>query len=74
MSQGESYVWSLPGGTAPDRMYTQDKVNSSCMGCHPKEKIDTPQHMGILADLGGPKVCTDCHGNHRLPQRRCKWK
>jgi hypothetical protein len=19
-------------------------------------------------------VCTDCHGNHRLPQRRCKWK
>ncbi len=67
--------WGSGGnGTAPDRMYTRDKINSSCVACHPKEKMDTPQHMAILADLGGPKVCTDCHGNHRLPQRRCKWK
>ncbi len=67
--------WASGGnGTAPDRMYTKDKINSSCIACHPKEKIDTPPHMGILADLAGPKVCTDCHGNHRLPQRRCRWK
>ncbi len=67
--------WASGGnGTAPDRMYTRDRINSSCMACHPKEKIDTPQHMAVLPDTEGKKVCTDCHGSHRLPQRRCKWK
>jgi hypothetical protein len=67
--------WASGGnGTAPDRMYTRDKINAACMTCHPKDKIDTPQHMAALANTEGRKVCTDCHGNHRLPQRRCKWK
>jgi hypothetical protein len=67
--------WASGGnGTAPDHMYTRDKINASCMACHPKDKIGTPQHMAVLADTEGTKVCTDCHGNHRLPQRRCKWK
>jgi hypothetical protein len=67
--------WASGGnGTAPDRMYTRDKINASCVACHPKDKIDTPQHVAVLADTEGKKVCTDCHGNHRLPQRRCKWK
>jgi len=67
--------WASGGnGTAPDRMYTKDRVNASCMACHPKDKLDPAQHMVVLADLSGPKVCTDCHGSHRLPQRRCRWK
>jgi hypothetical protein len=67
--------WASGGnGTAPDRMYPKDKINPSCMTCHPKNKIDTPQHLAVLADTEGKQVCTDCHGTHRLPQRRCKWK
>lgn len=67
--------WASGGnGTAPDRMYTRDKINAGCIACHPKEKIDTAQHVAVLADTEGKKVCTDCHGNHRLPQRRCTWK
>jgi hypothetical protein len=67
--------WASGGnGTAPDRMYTRDKIKTSCMACHAKDKINTPQHMAVLTDTEGTKVCTDCHGNHRLPQRRCKWK
>jgi hypothetical protein len=67
--------WASGGnGTAPDRMYTREKINGACMTCHPKDKIDTPQHVAVLADTEAKKVCTDCHGNHRLPQRRCKWK
>jgi hypothetical protein len=67
--------WASGGnGTAPDRMYTRDKIDAACMNCHPKDKIDTPQHTAVLADPAGQKVCTDCHGNHRLPQRRCKWR
>jgi hypothetical protein len=67
--------WASGGnGTAPDRMYPRDKIHAACLTCHPRDKIDTPQHAAVLADVGGQKVCTDCHGKHRLPQRRCKWK
>ncbi len=67
--------WASGGnGTAPDMMYTREKINPFCMGCHPKDKIDTEQHKSLFADTTGKKVCTDCHGNHRLEIRRCKWK
>lgn len=67
--------WASGGnGTAPDTIYPRDKINPSCMTCHSKDKIDAPQHQAVLADSTGARVCTDCHGSHRLPQRRCKWK
>jgi hypothetical protein len=67
--------WASGGnGTAPDRMYPRDKINPACMECHARNKIDAPQHQAVLADTEGKQVCTDCHGSHRLPQRRCKWK
>ncbi len=68
--------WASGGnGTAPEIMYPKDKINPSCMACHSREKIDTPQHELLFSEaVGEKKVCTDCHGNHRLPQRRCKWK
>jgi hypothetical protein len=66
--------WGSGGnGTAPDVMYPRDRVNPACMACHPQEKIDTPQHKLVFA-ASDPRVCTDCHGSHRLPQRRCKWR
>jgi len=67
--------WASGGnGTAPDIMYPRDKIDPSCLACHSKEKIDTPQHQTVFANPPGTGVCTDCHGTHRLPQRRCKWK
>jgi len=67
--------WASGGnGTAPDVMFPQAKIKPACMTCHPVEKIDSPHHQVILADPKSQKVCTDCHGNHRLPQRRCRWK
>jgi hypothetical protein len=67
--------WASGGnGTAPDVMYPKAKINPACMTCHTVEKIDTPHHQPVLADTEGKKVCTDCHGDHRLPQRRCRWK
>ncbi|UCG56124.1 MAG: hypothetical protein JSU70_14775 [Phycisphaerales bacterium] len=67
--------WASGGnGTAPDRMYTRDKINPACMACHPKSTIDAPQHEPLFAGPGDQKYCTDCHGEHRLPSRRCKWK
>lgn len=67
--------WASGGnGTAPEIMYPRDKINPACMTCHPKAKIDMPHHTPVFATGDEMKVCTDCHGDHRLPQRRCKWK
>lgn len=66
--------WGSGGnGTAPDIMYPRDKIDPSCMTCHPKDKINVPQHEPVFA-RSNAKICTDCHGSHRLPQRRCKWR
>lgn len=60
--------------TPPDTMYPLAKINSSCMECHPKDKIDTQPHELILAGTATEKkYCTDCHGEHRLSYRTRKW-
>jgi len=67
--------WGSGGnGTAPDIMYPREKINPACTECHPKDKIDTPQHEPVFAAGSEAKVCTDCHGDHRLAVRRCTWK
>lgn len=66
--------WGSGGnGTAPDIMYPRDKINPACLSCHPRDKIDAPQHELVFA-RSDPKLCTDCHGDHRLPKRRCTWR
>ncbi|HUS72535.1 MAG TPA: hypothetical protein VMY06_05660 [Sedimentisphaerales bacterium] len=67
--------WASGGnGTAPDIMYPRAKINPFCIGCHPKDKIDTEQHKPLFSSAGEKKYCTDCHGKHRLENRKCKWK
>jgi hypothetical protein len=69
----ESWSWG-GNGTAPDRMYRRTEVNPFCMSCHPKDDIDTEQHQSLFAGVPTEKYCTDCHGKHRLPKRRTRWK
>jgi len=67
--------WASGGnGTAPDIMFPKERVNPSCMVCHPKDKIDTAEHKPLFADDAQQRLCTDCHGSHRLPVRRSRWK
>ena len=67
--------WASGGnGTAPDIMFPKAEINPACMTCHSRSTIDTPQHAVLFASDTPSKVCTDCHGNHRLHERRCKWK
>jgi len=67
--------WASGGnGTAPDIMYPLSKINPFCMGCHPEDKIDTDLHELLFSGTIEKKYCTDCHGNHRLTNRKCKWK
>ena len=66
--------WASGGhGTAPDTMFPKDKINLFCIGCHTANMPKEPQHEEIIAG-NSEKVCTDCHGKHRLTTRKCKWK
>ena len=69
----ESWAWG-ENGTPPGIMYPRAKINPFCMGCHPREKIDSEQHKPLFAGSIKEKYCTDCHGEHRLTNRKCKWK
>ena len=67
--------WASGGnGTAPGILFTRDKVDPFCLGCHAKEKLSAARHAAFLAGTVAEKYCTDCHGKHRLAQRKCKWK
>ena len=70
--------------TPPEIMYRKERVNPSCMSCHPRQDIqDTRDHDPILEaglssfDEATPsgkdakKYCTDCHGSkHRVMRVR----
>jgi hypothetical protein len=67
--------WASGGnGTPPEIMYPPEKVNPCCLKCHPKDKLDKAKHESFLAGKTEEKVCTDCHGDHRLKERKCKWR
>ncbi len=60
--------------TPPDITYPAAKIDSFCMGCHTKDKIDIPVHKSVLADIGTEEgCCTNCHGEHRLSHRTRRW-
>lgn len=66
--------WASGGnGTAPEIMFPRDRINPACFECHARNTLDPDAHQDLLA-VNSVKVCTDCHGNHRLPARKCIWK
>jgi hypothetical protein len=67
--------WASGGnGTPPEIMYPREKVNPCCLHCHPQDKMDKTEHESFLAGTAKEKYCTDCHGDHRLAERKCKWR
>ncbi len=57
--------------TPPDRMFATDTIVDFCTECHAEEGLkDVPAHDQVFE---GDKVCTDCHGNHRLNVRTRRW-
>ena len=66
--------WASGGnGTAPDVIYPLAKINKFCVICHAQDKNDASLKCPSPT-LKEKKVCTDCHGKHRLVNRKCKWK
>jgi len=67
--------WASGGnGTPPEIMYRPKEINPACFKCHEQDDLDPDEHDEFLAGKTKEKVCTDCHGKHRMPKRKCKWK
>jgi hypothetical protein len=66
--------WASGGnGTPPDIMYRPEEVIPSCLKCHDLHPADT-DCLCPFPRLSEKKLCTDCHGQHRLKTRKCHWK
>jgi hypothetical protein len=63
--------------TPPDIMYPAAKINPFCMTCHAEVKDDpelAANHEEVLKGTAAEnKLCTDCHGKHRLGYRTRRW-
>ena len=79
--------WASGGnGTAPDIIYRKSLAGFACLRCHDwvrlvesdKKKTELkekPDHRAVLECTNREKrFCTDCHGQHRVVNRKCKWK
>ncbi|MCX5685490.1 MAG: hypothetical protein NT049_17680 [Planctomycetota bacterium] len=64
--------------TPPQIMYPHEKIDASCKVCHPDpmERIVAGAkyclHV-LLTEEEKKKVCTDCHGTHKMAQRQVRW-
>jgi len=70
--------------TPPEIMYPKERINPSCLSCHPRQDIqDRKDHQPILeaglssfeeatpSGKDAKKYCTDCHGvKHRVMRVR----
>jgi len=72
--------------TPPELMYPKERINPTCMMCHPRHEIrQVESHRPILEanlsileaappDEHARKYCTDCHGReHRMKVRTIRW-
>lgn len=68
--------------TPPELMYTKERINPTCMMCHPRAEIKhVSSHKSLLAGAEtifdkstNQKNCTDCHAkDHRINVRTIRW-
>jgi hypothetical protein len=75
--------------TPPDLMYPKERINPTCMMCHPRHEINqVPAHEPLLAgaetifdeavedsaSANKVKYCTECHARkHRMKVRTVRW-
>lgn len=64
--------------TPPQIMYPHEKIDTSCKVCHPDpmDRIVLGARyclQVLLTEEEKKKVCTDCHGTHKMAQRQVRW-
>jgi hypothetical protein len=70
--------WASGGnGTPPEIMYPRSKIYAACIACHKPEQVfvKIEKHQPFWWTIAyQERVCTECHGQHRMVNRKCKWK
>ena len=64
------------GLTAPDIMFARDKITAYCTTCHSPDtlrKVRKHRRFVFTDNSKIQKVCTECHGEHRLENRTRRW-
>lgn len=65
--------------TPPEKMYSADKIDSFCQGCHQSHDVPPGKVVTHWIKRNPDKtvddkiVCTDCHGDHRIKVRTIIW-
>jgi hypothetical protein len=65
--------------TPPQTMYSADKIDPFCRGCHKTHDVPAPKVVARWVQRSldkadpGKIVCTDCHGEHRMKVRTVIW-
>jgi hypothetical protein len=72
--------------TPPELMYPKERINPTCMMCHPRQTIRQVESHRPILEAGmslfgtsspgenAKKYCTDCHGrDHRMNRRTIQW-
>jgi hypothetical protein len=65
--------------TPPQTMYSADKIDPFCQGCHGTHDVSARQVIARWVERNQNKtdperiVCTDCHGEHRMKVRTVIW-
>lgn len=65
--------------TPPDKIYSADKINPFCQGCHKSHDVPPGKVVALWTKRNPDKtdldkiVCTDCHGDHRMKVRTIIW-
>ncbi len=65
--------------TPPEIMYPAEKIEAACQTCHDTHDVSAKKVLARWRQKCPTKtdpdqlVCTDCHGEHRLPRREVVW-
>lgn len=63
----------------PDVMYWPERIDPSCVECHPKHNAPAREVLTRWRERCSEKTdpqsvaCIDCHGEHRLTSRTVRW-
>jgi len=65
--------------TPPEKMYPAEKIDPACQACHDTHDVPAKKVLARWREKCPNKtdpekfICTDCHGEHRLPKREIVW-
>lgn len=71
----DSHSADEDGLTPPEIMFSKDQIAGACVKCHEEPKLrEVEEHEPVFAmEIAKRKLCTECHGEHRMAQRTRIW-